>query len=263
MRWQKIARFAIAVFVLVFAGVVFRALRRDAPSIVRPTSPRQNADTTAELGPLESKRFTDDGKLKVAIKAKSEFTYPDGRHVMKEAELTLPDRDGRTLVITGGEMEVTMPQKGDDPIETAKMTKGVRLQASDGLVVTSDKADFDQRTGVLSVPGPVQFTRGRLSGSGVGATYDKNRDVLWLLDQATMKMAPANNPRADNVRVTFRCDDFACRSHTAQLLHYSISCSSSCCYMKRVLLDAGESCIHQKKIQTPSKPVRGLTSIIT
>jgi hypothetical protein len=153
MRWQKIARLAIAVFVLVFTGIVFVALRRPAPSAVRPTTPRRNADTTAELGALEYKRFTDDGKLKLALKAKSQFTYADGRNVLHEAELTLPDRDGRTLVISGAEMDVKLPEKGDDPVETAKMTKGVTLKASDGLVVTSDQADYDHRNGMLTVRG--------------------------------------------------------------------------------------------------------------
>lgn len=190
MRWQKIARLAIAIFVLVFAGVVFVALRRPAPNVVRPTTPRKNADTTVESGPFELKRFTNDGKLIVSLKAKNQFTYPDRRNLLHDAELTLPDRDGRTLVVTGVEMEVTLPEKGDEPIERATMTKGVQLKASDGLVVTSDQASYEQRSGVLTIPGPVRFTRGRLTGSGVGATYDKNRDVLWLLDQAAMKMVP-------------------------------------------------------------------------
>jgi lipopolysaccharide export system protein LptA len=190
MRWQKTARLAIAIFVLVFAGVVFVALWRPAPNPVRPTTPRMKTDTTVESGPFELKRFTNDGKLIVSLKAKNQFAYADGRNVLHDAELTLPDRDGRTIVITGAEMDVTLPRKGDEPIETAKMTKGVKLTASDGLVVTSDQASYDQRSGVVTIPGPVQFARERLSGSGVGATYDKNRDVLWLLDQATMKIAP-------------------------------------------------------------------------
>jgi lipopolysaccharide export system protein LptA len=34
----------------------------------------------------------------------------------------------------------------------------------------------------------VQFTKGRLTGSGVGATYDQNRNVLWLLDRSTLNV---------------------------------------------------------------------------
>ena len=56
--------------------------------------------------------------------------------------------------------------------------------------MTSDQANYDERTGVVTIPGAVQFTKGRLTGSGVGATYDQNRNVLWLLDQAKLTVKP-------------------------------------------------------------------------
>ena len=39
-------------------------------------------------------------------------------------------------------------------------------------------------------PGPVRFTRARMTGSSVGASYDRQRDVLWMLDQAHITVAP-------------------------------------------------------------------------
>ena len=46
------------------------------------------------------------------------------------------------------------------------------------------------RTGIVNIPGPVTFTRGRMKGSGVGATYDRNRHVLWLLAEAHITVTP-------------------------------------------------------------------------
>ena len=43
---------------------------------------------------------------------------------------------------------------------------------------------------MLNVPGDVRFTKGRMTGTGVGATYDRDRDVLWLLDQAHITVTP-------------------------------------------------------------------------
>src|SRR5262249_43366574 len=37
---------------------------------------------------------------------------------------------------------------------------------------------------------PVQFTQGRTTGGGVGLLYDKNQDVLTILDQATVRVGP-------------------------------------------------------------------------
>ena len=34
-----------------------------------------------------------------------------------------------------------------------------------------------------------------MKGSGIGATYDRNRDVLWLLDKAQISVAP--DPRGE------------------------------------------------------------------
>ena len=46
------------------------------------------------------------------------------------------------------------------------------------------------RRGILTIPGPVTFTKGRMKGSGVGATYDRNRDVIWLLADARITVTP-------------------------------------------------------------------------
>ncbi|RPH62628.1 MAG: hypothetical protein EHM89_05285 [Acidobacteria bacterium] len=42
----------------------------------------------------------------------------------------------------------------------------------------------------MRAPGPVTFSRARLTGRGVGMTYDRNRDVLWILNQAEIALAP-------------------------------------------------------------------------
>ena len=44
--------------------------------------------------------------------------------------------------------------------------------------------------------GPVQFQRERVTGSGVGFTYDRTLDRLWLLDQAVINVAPPVTPAA-------------------------------------------------------------------
>ncbi len=36
----------------------------------------------------------------------------------------------------------------------------------------------------------MQFTKGRMTGSGLGATYDQNREVLWILAEAKIDGCP-------------------------------------------------------------------------
>ena len=104
--------------------------------------------------------------------------------------LTLPDRNGRTLVVTGDEGEFVAP--GDKPAESAdgKLTGHVKLTTDNGFEVLASEATYDGKTGILTIPGPVTFTKGRMKGSGVGATYDRNRDVIWLLADARITVTP-------------------------------------------------------------------------
>ena len=190
MRWQSLARLAIALFVLVFAGVVVLKLRRPQVPVSKPQTPRVDEKTILELGPLTQRRTNSDGKVIFELNAKSDFTYPDGRHVLREAEIKVPDRDGNTITIFGGEMEIIVPVGTDKALQTATITRGARLRTSDGLEITSPQAIYDERTGMLNVPGDVQFTKGRMSGSGVGATYDRGRNVIWLLDKARVTVKP-------------------------------------------------------------------------
>ena len=190
MRWQKTARIAIAIVVVVFTAVVFVALRRGRPTKPPEESPRQDPKSAVEsAGPIAFKRHDNKtGRLLIAIEAQGQVTYPDGRTRLKKARLTLPDRGGRTLVIESDEMETTTAPGKEGDIASAKATGNVRMTSSDNLVVTTAEATYDQTSGLIRVPGPVEFSRARLKGSGHGATYDQNREVLWLLKDARVSV---------------------------------------------------------------------------
>ena len=193
MRWQKIARLVIAAFVIVFAAVVFVAVRRPAPRPEAAGTTRTDKDSVAEVrGTGEYVRHAA-GKVSFKVLFESQLMYPDGRNVLKNATITLPDRNGRTITVTGGEAELVAPNEGQTELSTARLSKNVTLKASDGLEVRSADATYDDKTGVVTVPGQVEFTRGRMTGSGVGATYDRTRDVLWLLERAKIVVTPAEN----------------------------------------------------------------------
>ena len=190
MRWQKIARLAIALFVIGFATVVFLAMRP------RPSTPG-GGDDVARADPkaiLESgageRRSFDFGKLGSALKYEKLLTYEGGRSTFRGVTLTLPDRNGRTFVVTCDEAEAVAPPDRPDDLSVAKLTGHVKLTTDNGLEVLASEATYDGKTGILTIPGPVTFTRARMSGSGVGATYDRDRDVLWLLAQAQIKVTP-------------------------------------------------------------------------
>ncbi len=95
MRWQKIARLAIALFVIGFAIVVFLAMRPRPSARATPTTwPAPIPKAILESGAGERKQFKF-GKLDFTVKYERLLNYKDGRSKMGGVTLTLPDRNGR------------------------------------------------------------------------------------------------------------------------------------------------------------------------
>ena len=190
MRWQRIARLAIAVFVVGFGAFVFLAMRQ---RVTPPSGSGNTANVDPEVvlssgaGLHEDRRF---GKLYYSLKYNKQLTYKSGRSTFIGVTLTLPDRNGRTFLVIGDEAELLAPPEKPAEISGAKVTGHVKLTTDNGVEVLASEATFDEKEGIVRVPGPVTFTRGRMKGSGVGATYDRNRDVLWLLAEAHLTVTP-------------------------------------------------------------------------
>ena len=186
MTWQKKARAAIAVFVIVFVAIVFVALRqRKAPPQQTPPLRKDPNAVVENTGSGKVEQYRKDGTLAFGIKFGSQFTYPDGRTKLGKVEVT-STRNGKPFAISSDEAEVV--QSGPD-LKTAHFTKNVKL-TSEATEVTSDDATYDQQAGMMTVPGAAAFRRGRMHGTSVGATYDFNREVLWLLKDAHIMVAP-------------------------------------------------------------------------
>ena len=190
MRWQKIAQLAIALFVVGFAILVVVSMRP------RPVPPANAADkapidpkATVESGAGVHNTFNF-GKLDLNLKYERALTYSDGRSKFAGVTLTLPDRNGRTFIVTADEGELVAPPDKQSEMTGARLAGNVKMRTDNNLEVLASTATYNGQTGVLDVPGPVTFSRGRMKGSGVGATYDRNRDVLWLLAEARLTVAP-------------------------------------------------------------------------
>lgn len=184
MSWQKVARLLIAAFVVVFAAAVFLALRRGkqaepaAPPDIKRIDEKAVVQTT---GPGHY-AHTKEGKVSWSIRwGGGQATYAEGRSRLFGGVRVEIERGGRRYVITSNEAEVS--QK-DQVLQHGRFLGDVTLTTDDGLETKTGEATYDDADGIIKVPGAVEFTRKRMKGRGVGATYDRNRDVLWLLDSA-------------------------------------------------------------------------------
>ena len=188
MRWQRVAQAAIVIFVVGFIAVLVLTLRRETatPDTPPPTPQREDEEAKIENRGGCEQLSSAGGRIVFTIKCGKHFLYPDGRHRLTEnVEVSLP-RDGREFIVRSDEADI-VPK--DDAVNTAAFKGNVRLTSEGGLVVTGGQASYADSTGVLTIPGPVEFTKGRMKGSGVNATYDRNREVLWIQDQARVTVA--------------------------------------------------------------------------
>ncbi len=183
-HWAERARWIVALVGLTFAVGVFFAIRqRERPT---DTTPLASSDPRAdvEITGATSSRFSGANEH-FTVKSERQLSYPDGRLKLQGVTVYVDDREGqRKFVATGDEGEA-------GPNQDFVFLKGqVKLVASDGLKVETSEASYASGEGIVRAPGPVTFSRARLTGRGVGMTFDRNRDVLWILDKAEIGLAP-------------------------------------------------------------------------
>lgn len=113
----------------------------------------------------------------------SQTSNADGETKLRGVKITVENRGGLNYEVTGKEAFVGKANSSYD------VRGDVKLKTSDGLVATSQQATYVDAEKIVRIPGEVKFNRGRMTGSGIGFTYDEQRDTMWILDQADVKFA--------------------------------------------------------------------------
>jgi lipopolysaccharide export system protein LptA len=185
-RWQKHARLGLGLFAVAFAAMLWFVIgERQAPPPVQPIE-RLDPKSTSEIRGGDAIQVKG-AKRDIRVSFASQILYTDGRTKYTGFQAFIDDRGGRSFVVSGNEAWVGKDLSGYD------VTGDVTLKTSDGLTATTPQASFTEAEGVLRGKGPLRFQRARVSGSGVGFTYDRALDRLWLLDKASINVAPAKD----------------------------------------------------------------------
>jgi LPS export ABC transporter protein LptC len=177
--WQRRTRFALALIaVAVIGAVVYTKRGRDVRA---PLAPIERLDPKATVETRGGDAIQLKGtRQNLRLEFESQVTYKDGNTKLLGVKAMVDNRGGRNYVITAKEAQIGTDQSRFDA------SGDVRLETNDGLVATSQSASYVDAEGIVRAPGPVQFTRGRMTGTGVGFTYDEQRDTIWLLDNAVV-----------------------------------------------------------------------------
>jgi lipopolysaccharide export system protein LptA len=186
MSWHKPVRVGVGLFGLAAAVAVYFAIgtRHAAPPPSRddrldPKALTESADAVVQQVRQNEEDFQ--------VTAEHTLNYDDGSAKLMGIRIRVKKRGGRDFLVTAKEAGAGKDRK-------ALALKGtVVLEASDGFRLTTEDATYDDGAGVVKAPGRVAFTKGGLSGSGLGMTYDKNNDVLTLLAEPDVTMAGTEN----------------------------------------------------------------------
>jgi LPS export ABC transporter protein LptC len=183
MTWQRRLRLLIAIGGVGLAIVVgfafqWRAAVRD--DSVSPSDPKALVETIK----FDKTRVNRD-KEEVRIQADSTTAYIDGTARGRNLTITTTRSGGRVFVLKADRAEI-----GKD--ESSFVLEGnVHLENSDGLQARTERASYIEAEGVIRASGPVTFSRGRMSGSGIGFSYDRNRDRLRILQDVSVRAVAA------------------------------------------------------------------------
>jgi lipopolysaccharide export system protein LptA len=186
MRWQRAARLVLVVVGLGCAVAIY-LLTRERPPLDPPPAPPPPAD-------LDAKQFGGPGKLILMRGAERSgvITYtrsaefPDGRMRLENGVY----KDERGFTITAERLIARGPAAQGAPPTEVEMEGAVTFTDASGLEVRTVNGTYDDRQGVLTLPGEVTFSRGRISGRGVGAIYRRETDSIQLLKDANARVAP-------------------------------------------------------------------------
>jgi lipopolysaccharide export system protein LptA len=129
-------------------------------------------------------------KQNIRIEFKGQTTSKEDENKLLGVKIFVDNRDGRSYVVTGKEAFIGQQNSSYD------VRGDVKLETSDGLIANGQQATYVDVEKIVRVPGAVTFKRGRMSGTGIGFTYDEQRDTMWILDKADIKFAAEGNAGA-------------------------------------------------------------------
>ena len=182
--WQKRLRVGLAIFGILFAGLVYRSIGERR--IAGPVRPAERTDPTAQVettnAELQQVRGTEQ---EFEIKSERTLTYADNSLKHVNVVITV-HKEGRAYVVTAKEATA-----GPNQVEL-QLSGAVKISVSDGFELMTESGTFNQSESIARAPGAVTFKKGHMSGSGANATYNQKDDVLNIAERARVVVTEDN-----------------------------------------------------------------------
>jgi lipopolysaccharide transport protein LptA len=191
MKWQRVLRFALVFLAIATAIGVAMNVRKRPVSTASTEVKRLDPKAIAESARGRLSQMTG-MKIPGFVDFDRNLTYEDGSMKLIGLKVTTR-RAGREFHLEAKEGHIAKEQSH------IEAEGNVVLTANDGLKVRTSRANYSSGERIVRAPHKVDFSKGALRGSGLGMTYDEQRDVLWLLKDARILVASdkkTNDPGA-------------------------------------------------------------------
>ena len=188
MSWQKPARIGLAVAGLAVAGAIVYYSRKGPPPPAPPPDIAVLDPAMTSAGRSGEEIRSKDGKPNMRVIFATREEYTDGR--LKFTKAVVEGLGDDKSKMRADVVETLGPAATGELPKQLKLTGHVVFEEQGGLSVECETATYDDPTGVVTIPGPVTFRRGRVSGNGVGATYDRKAGIVVIQDQASARVGP-------------------------------------------------------------------------
>jgi lipopolysaccharide export system protein LptA len=197
MLKEKIPAIGRIVSLLLLAGVIavivtaFIRARKQAPQtgFVKEAPVLKGKVTSIIEGYKYVK--TENGRETLRLLAAKDTAYEGGRHELEKVDLTaFGVEQGRSVRIVA--------ERGSYLRDQSQVTfaGNVKVTSSDGLEVRTESLKYDQQSEIASTDDPVQFRRGEISGSSVGASlHAKDRNLTLPSNPVVVSSNPEPNKK--------------------------------------------------------------------
>jgi lipopolysaccharide export system protein LptA len=183
VKWQTPVRWLVAIAGVGTAVALYTQTRErpaeSRPAVATPADP----EASVQSGAGTSVRFNA-GEVEFEITHAGERIYEDGRKAWDKARFRVSDGTylAADLIETRGDDGAGMPGE-------MTLTGNVQLDTPEGASIRAANATYAGASGVAILPGPVTFTRGRISGGGTGGEYRRETGVFHILADARVETA--------------------------------------------------------------------------
>ena len=211
--WQRRARLAIGISAIAFGLFVAFAFKRRADGAGAPPSlqPVDPGTVVATLG--GHTQMFQLSRETVSVDFKQQQLYSSGSMKFLGVTLNSESKDGEShFRATAKE---AMSTKDYTSVE---LTGDVRLESTD-IHARTEHATYAKSDNTVRAPGPVEIAEGKTTATGLGMTFDREHDVLTIVDRAVVHMA-AQEADGAPTEITCGTATFDRRQHFRRFDHH-------------------------------------------